>query len=307
MPTRAHLAETRARLRIELLARIAQGATLAAACAAPHMPRHTSVCRWAAEDPAFRAELREAQRRGEWVRRFAFDEDVAREVLARLAQGATLTDLRRDPAMPRPSTLAHWRATQGWFGAEVLRLLGLHKADRTRRHFRAEPRAFDPTVADRVLLHLGRGCPLPEVRHREPGLPGYWVIDRWRRQNPAFDAEVRATVAIARRSLARRRALQALPRLRQHIAADGSLHSLAGRHGLPSLKTLYRWVSDDPAFAAEVAQACEVRDEHLGAFIDAAMARARNPTARSLIRLALGPRSRQRARLRNRPGKKWRR
>ena len=115
MPTRAQHAQRRGRLKAEIVGRIAAGQTLTAVCASEGLPPATSVCRWALSDPSFADELAEAQRRGTWRRRRAFDDAKARTLLARMAAGEPLASIHRDPAMPTRPMLRYWRATQGEF------------------------------------------------------------------------------------------------------------------------------------------------------------------------------------------------
>ena len=128
MPTRAELSERRHELKAEIVRRLTAGESLRAVCAAGAMPDKATVCRWSLKDASFADAFDEALRRGTWRRRFAFDDALARVFLGRLASGERIGSILRDPAMPRLATLRDWRAQQGEFAAEYLRLIGVPAA-----------------------------------------------------------------------------------------------------------------------------------------------------------------------------------
>jgi hypothetical protein len=205
--------------------------------------------------------------------------------------------------MPRPATLRHWRATQGEFGGEVFRLIGIHRAAR-RRAIGGDRRAWDEALADRVLLHVGRGHAYRQLRRLDPSLPGAWVIERWRRERPDFAFDLRANSVVGRRARLPARMATVLDPLRDRIIEGGSLGSLGGRHGLPSRGTLYRWVARSPDFARQIAQACDDRE---GWYADRLQMIAEDVRRLGVAetRRRMAPLSRQLARLKNRPGKRW--
>jgi hypothetical protein len=303
MPTRAELNERRNQWKAEIQRRIVAGATLSAVCAAAGMPNKATVCRWALRDPSFAEALADALRRGVWRRWCGFDDAVARAFLARLAAGEPLSSIHRDPAMPRPATVRYWRATEGEFATEIARLIEVHRAER-RRAIRNAPRAWDEALADRVLLQVGRGHSYRRLRRLDPSLPGQWVIERWRREHPDFDSDLRVNIAAGRRAHLPARMAAAIDTLRAGIVQGGSLHSLGGRDGLPCTQTLYNWVRRSPDFARDIAQACDHREDwyadQLQMIADEAD-RLGLPEARR----RMAPLSRQLARLKNRPGKRW--
>lgn len=304
MLTRADLTERRSRWKVEIARRVAAGETLTAVCAEAGMPNRASVGRWARKDLSFADALAEAQRRGTWRRQQGFDEAKARALLARLAAGEQLLSICRDPAMPSRQRLSYWRATQGEFGAEVLRLINVHKAERTRRAFRSGRRAWDEALADRVLLHVGRGHSYRRLRRLDPGLPGASIIERWRRERPDFDFDLRANMAAGLRARVPARMAAVIDPLRDRIIEGGSLHSLGGRHGLPSRGTLYNWVGRSPDFARDIAQACDHREDwYADQLLEIADDADRLGVAEARRRMA--PLERQLGRLTQRPGKRW--
>jgi len=288
----------------ELIARVAAGETVRAVCAEPHMPHEGSVCRWALSEPWFAEALANARRRATARRSYDFDDAKAQAFLARLRAGEAIRALQRDASMPGRRTLRYWRATQGEFASEVFRLVGFHRAERGRRQLRSEPRDWDEAVADRVLLMIGRGHSGKRLGEVDPALPGYRVIRRWRRERPEFDAEVRVTQRMGRlaRGWARRRAV--LEPLLNGIVRGGSLNSLSGKNGLPCRATLYAWVRRDPAFAREVAQACDDREDWYTDQMQI-IADEAGPISVADARRRVAPLSRRLGQLRGRPGKRW--
>jgi len=263
MPTRAELADRRARRRAQVLARVTEGMSLVAACAGPDAPTVQTVFKWRAADPGFDADVKRAQHLGEWARRYRFDEAQAEAFLARLRAGESIRALERDPGTPTRATLLYWRRSQGWFGAEVLRVIAVYRDGRLRRYLWRAPRAFDARTADRVLLWVGRGYDWRKVSAAETGLPGSRVVRAWRRANRDFDEALRVNMRMGRLARQRARRMAALEALTAGIVDGGSLRSLGGTGRLPSAGTLYRWATLDPAFREVVADACDWRERAL--------------------------------------------
>src|SRR5579859_5081805 len=95
-------------LKAAVVARVAGGETVAAICAGPDMPSADTVRGWRRADPLFAAELVAARRRGDWARRFAFDEGVAAAFLARMSAGESVRSLLGRPGMPSQRTYVFW-------------------------------------------------------------------------------------------------------------------------------------------------------------------------------------------------------
>jgi len=303
MPTRAEFSERRTRWKAEVARRLTAGESLTAVCATDGMPDKSNVYRWVRTDVSFAEQFAEAQRRGTWRRRFAFDDALARAFLRRLASGEALGSILRDPTMPRLATLRDWRAQQGEFAAEYLRLIRVHRGLRIEAMYRP-PRAWDAAVADRILALVGRGHSYKTLTAIDPGLPGYWVINRWRREQPDFDAEMRLNMAAGRRGRVPGRMAAALDTLRAGIVQGESLASLGGRDGLPVKATLYRWAARSPDFARSIAQACDHREDWYNDQLQM-IADDADRIGLPEVRRRSAPIARQLARLRNRPGKRW--
>lgn len=296
----------------EILRRVAAGETLRAVCAAPGMPRPRTVFGWTWTDKSFDDALAEAQRKGRWLRHRAFDEDKARAFLARLAAGEPIGRLVEAPGMPNALTLAHWRAEQGQFGAEVLRLVRMHRAARAAARGEARRARYRPWTeedGDRVLVRLARGEPIAGLARADPTLPEPWLIHRWRHESREFAHDLAVTLKTARRRRparhARLRREAVVEALLEAIAQGGTFSSLQGQNGLPTRQTLARWVRNDRAFAEAIAQACRDREEGLVAAQLDILARAGAMSDAKLRRL-LAPLRRRVASLRTRPGSRRR-
>jgi hypothetical protein len=165
-------------------------------------------------------------------------------------------------------------------------------------------------VADRVIVALHKrssgGLPadltLEEVLATDPALPSRPVLTRWRREQPEFDRVLKMIFAAWR---AGRWAAEPVPdvlveEIVEHIMFGGSFASYC-RAGGPSRATLRRWNAKDPAFAAQVAQACELREEWLHDQVVDILTSAPPGPLREMKR-SVGPLLRHMTRLRHRPG-----
>lgn len=298
----------RTALKAEILRRVTAGETIKAVCATPGFPRPVTVHSWKRTDASFDAALSEAVRRSQWRRRHAFREDQARAFLARLAAGEALRRLVRDPSMPNARTLSEWRATHGAFAAEVHRLLSVFQAERLARRGLARLARYRPWTqaeGDRVLACIGRGEPIAALHRADPSLPEPWLIQRWRRESPAFAHDLAFHIRRGHRMrpgrLSRLRREALVDRVCEAIAAGESFNSLQRRAGMPTRHTLGHWVRIDPEFARRVAQACDDRDETLVVRKLAILERGQGLSIRQLRR-SLAPLSMRIAGLRIRPG-----
>lgn len=262
MPARAY----HPLIRQQVLDRVAAGEHLIHVCAEPGMPSYASFYAWSRAEPDFAESLAAARRRGAHRRRLMFDEDQAKALLARLAAGESIVSILRDPAMPSRRVYAYWRATHGGFQEEVFRLNRLHadlRAQRNRRH----PLPFDQALADRIVARVARGEPLQGILNAANGLPCRTVVIRWRREQAEFDLALRIAMRVGRRQV-QAMAAAILPKDAQAICdairEGASLNEASRRPGMPSAATLYAWMRKRPAFAAEVLEALEDRqDLHL--------------------------------------------
>lgn len=296
-------------IRAPILERLAAGERLRDICAEAGMPDASSVRGWMRRDAGFAAEVALARVRGDFRRRFACDEAVARAALARLAAGARVGEVLADPAMPSRATWRYWLATQGWFAEEVGRLKGVKAAERALR-MRSRRRAFDRAVAERVYVRCWKGERLRAVLASDPAFPSLAVFARWRREDREFDAMMRFVFDGWRKKRGRPDRGRALtPALEAAILAGiiegGSLRSLSRRADMPCARTLYRWCRTRPDFAAAVAQACVDREDIYHDRI-LAIAEAVRPGGVGAARKAMAPLNAQLVRLKKRPGWKAR-
>jgi transposase-like protein len=301
--------ENRGTLKLEILARVEAGATLRAVCAEPGMPCERTVRTWRRTDQWFAGELPEALRKGAWRRRWRYDPVRGEAFLSRYRTGEPMDAILRDPAMISRKVLAYWRLTHAPFGEEILRLKAVHEDRRLSGLRRTQtPTPWDARAADRVLYRVGQGQNLRTLHKADPTLPRPGVVARWRRERPEFDWEMRVNVAAGRRkqTTSRRRAADLADAVTDRIVQGESLASLSKEPGMPAAGTFYRWVRDHPGFAAEVARACDLREDWYTDQMAHVLERGLGEPMREL-RKRMAPFSRQLVRLKHRPGTKRRR
>ena len=291
------------RLKAEVVARIERGETLRAICASSGGPAETTVRAWARTDAAFGEALTAARRRATWRRLYAFDEAKAAAFLARARAGEPVNALIGQPGMPSRATYVYWNRTQGAF-AEATFALRQRRDGQLSERGRGRRRVFDPRLADRIVARLWtgarQGLRLEDILTADPELPCWETMMRWRREQPDFDAAV-LTVVAAKRAMTKPVPEARVEAVSDHIATGGSFHSLSRMAGGPSMGALRRWMRD-PHFAAEVATACDWRDEWCRDQIEEAALRTPPGPIRQMER-ALGPLKRRFARLGRRPSK----
>lgn len=294
-------------IKIEVLARIAQGALLKDVCAQPGMPVVRTVLQWASKDPLFGPELKIAYARGAY-RRMAFDPAKAKAFIARMAAGERIKSILNDPEMPGRRTYQHWLTLDVTFAEDVHRLKGDKAAARVQRSHERRM-VWDPDVGDRILGQVARGRYLRELLKSDPSLPCLDIVRRWRREQPEFDKVLRRYIDVWRRRRGQRPSLctsELTQRIVDHLVEGHSLHSIGKMPGMPAGGTLYEWVAKRPDFAAAVAQACVDREDWYNDRIFEIELTATPRTATETARRA-GPLKRQLTRLRHRPGAKRRR
>ncbi|MFN4178320.1 hypothetical protein [Phenylobacterium sp.] len=266
----------RPRLKARILDRLSKGSTMARLDADPEFPSRQTIFRWGRADENFRFHLVQAQMEGKVVRRayrrgHAWHPAQAEAFLARVRAGETVRDLVRTEGMPHRDALNRWKAEHPEFAQ------ALAEAARRARFGRRPVSTYSEEVADKVILALVKGTPLPDL-HRVAGLPSKPVLRAWRRAHPEFDHAVRTAIRWGHRVRMKRRRGGLTDRREAVLKAlfcGETLHSLSQRPGMPRHPTLYGWMKRDPAFAAEVRWACEQRDFLQG----------KEPTPRQLRRM----------------------
>jgi hypothetical protein len=260
MPAYPH----RGPLKAAIIARVAAGETVAAICAEAAMPSADSVRGWARADGWFAGELAAARRRGAWRRGLMFDEAKAGAFLARVAAGEKVRDLLARPGMPSQGAYRNWRMTQPEFLTALRRLRAGCYSQRSRSgHSRW--RAWDAEVAGRLLAAVLKGAPMRATLASDAAFPSLAVLDRWRREQPRWAADLKIAMkhGRVRRAAARCRArAEALEEEVGFAVLDGaSLRRLGdGDPELPCARTLYAWRRRWPSFARSVDLAAEMRD-----------------------------------------------
>ncbi|MBS0361167.1 MAG: hypothetical protein JSR98_07290 [Proteobacteria bacterium] len=301
MPSRYR--HDRARLKAEIVARVAAGETIKVVCAESGWPAPMTVRTWARMDPLFGADLAAAARRGAWRRLWTYDEAKAAALLARARAGESLRSLWGQPGLPTRGQYFRWKASQPEFAEATFALLQRRDA-RIGERGRARRRDFNQELADRIVARLWATYPaalrLEDLLKADPALPCWETLMRWRRQQPEFDRVMRTVLA------ARRRRVRPVPdfvveEVSDHIALGGSFFSYSRQPGGPSRGALRRWMRD-PAFAEAVAGACEVREDFLWDQV-AEVAETVPPGPIREMDRAIGPLKRRIVTLRNRPRK----
>ena len=248
-------------LKATIVARVAAGETVVEIALEAGMPSASCVQVWRRADAGFAGELAAARVRGEWIRRRRFDEAVAAFV-ARLAAGATVRSLLGTPGMPSQWTYRYWRATDVGFQAALWRLQGARE-ERRLVGLKGRYRPWDEAMADRVLLAVMRGATLRSLLASDKAFPSLAVLARWRWEEPVWDKALRMAMRAGRRARRREPPKALAEEIGERIVRGASLRSLGAEPDMPCAATLYAWVKRWPAFAAEVARACDWREEFL--------------------------------------------
>lgn len=254
----------RARLWEPLWNCLVAGMSLDQIAARPGWPSRPTLRKWAREDPMFASVIAEGQRLRGLRERWPFDAAAAQDLLHRIRLGEPLTWLLRQPGRPHRRVLNAWKRQDPAFAAELEAAKAFADPSRRRYGRRRARMRFDQDVADRIMLAVLRGATLPQLG-RDPTLPSPIGLERWRKADPEFDAAMRSAMKIGHHARGRARAEAACSptitdRVGRRIADGASLSSLGRDPDMPSPTTLYKWVRDRPAFAQEVARACEFRD-----------------------------------------------
>lgn len=238
-----------------ICAAVEAGARLRGLAGTPGWPSRQTVHRWTLEDPEFARRLDDARawRRGvltqaQWDRRF--DEALAQAFLLRVRRGEAVRALVRAEGMPSRARLDGWKRERPEFAAELV------AAARFSRELRDRPWArFDEVVADKIILGVSKGTPLPELLG-DPAMPGETAVRRWRRREPDFDKALRAAHRAGHRArMAGRVGLSPdlADEIVERLVAGMSLREASQAPGMPHYVTLMAWQRRDAEFARMVA------------------------------------------------------
>jgi hypothetical protein len=263
-----------ARLKAEIVSRVAAGETVRAVSGGADMPSVQAVRNWAKADAAFGAALAEAQAR-RIARQLAFDPVRAEAFLAAARAGASVHTLFGKPGMPKRGEFYRWKRTHPAFAAATAWLVARRDAQLSEL-CRGRRRDFDPVVADRIVAAAPKGrregLGIEDVLAADPDAPCWDTLMRWRREVPAFDVAMRAALGRRLRAPVARRGPAAMKTaVTQAIWMGATFTTLDRRADMPSRGTLGRWTRGDADFAAAVTKACDVRERWLTElFLDAA-------------------------------------
>ena len=306
MPRSAYAAD-RAQLLDWICDRLASGTTLQQLAEEPQTPHWNTLMRWQRQDPSLKARFAHARAQGHDLRvqarhpsRFRFPRAQAQTLIDRVRAGSRLSDLV-DAGCPDRPTLNAWKRLNPDFAA---RLADAALVSRMRRRLRrGGGPAYDEDTGDAIVIRVRCGETLRQVC-RDPALPAYTVVTRWRRRHPEFDSALKLHKAVAFRAQMAARAgpTEALTEeIGRRIADGASLAQLCAAPDMPHLQTFMRWRRDRPAFAAAVEDACDFRDwvlagdvVHLILTANTDAARARALACKRRV-ASLGGRGRKRA------------
>ncbi|HEY8573856.1 hypothetical protein [Phenylobacterium sp.] len=122
--------------------------------------------------------------RGGRERSTPFTAALGRSVCRRVAAGETLEAICSEPAMPHRATLHRWVKTKPRF-AQAMRLARTAAA----RGGKQALASWCPLAAQEICDRLSEGEPLAAIC-RDPTLPAFSTVYRWRRAFPEFGAMI---------------------------------------------------------------------------------------------------------------------
>ncbi|MBU1376949.1 MAG: hypothetical protein KKE02_03455 [Alphaproteobacteria bacterium] len=259
----SYAAADRARITDFIFDRLASGLSLAQIAALPGHPSQRTLLRWARADPHLAALIAHGRAVCRPRERHPFNPTRAADLLLRVRRGEPLSRLLRRPDLPNRRALDAWKRQDPAFAADLEAAKAFADPERRRYGHRRARMPFDQAVADRIMLAVLRGATLAQL-HRDPSLPGATGLKRWCAADPDFDAALRSAMKIGfparRRAGAQALCAQLTHEIVRRIADGASLFSLGREPGMPCADTLYNWVREHPAFAIEIAEACQFRD-----------------------------------------------
>jgi hypothetical protein len=165
--------------------------------------------------------------------------------------------------MPSQRAYRCWTRTQPEFQAALGRL---RAGGYSRRSMTGHPRwrAWDEAVARRLLAAVLAGAPMRRTLASDPAFPSLKVLDRWRAEQPAWAAALKAAIRHGKargataRCRARATAMEDVVGLR--LTHGASLRDLDGDPNLPCATTMRAWRRRWPGFADAVDIGEDLRD-----------------------------------------------
>lgn len=197
--------------------------------------------------------------------------EMQARAIERLEAGASMRVLEALPGFPRRQTLHSWGKDDPDFARRLSAARAWGKGQRVSAT--AGP-VFDAGRAEAFLVKVRRGEAVKELVKRPQG-PKRLLLDRWRRERPDFDAELKAAMWSARRLHGRQRGWpydEALAdRIILRVSRGETLPELMKDAGMPGKAALERWRRGHPEFAGALKLA------HRSGFRVRARARRRTP------------------------------
>lgn len=115
-----------------------------------------------------------------------FSTALIRRIARRVAAGESVEAICAEPGMPHRATLARWTKTR----PKLAELLRRAKASAGRGARSAQLSTYDPVAADEICERIAEGETLSAIC-RDPMMPGYSSVQRWRRTFGDFDKAFR--------------------------------------------------------------------------------------------------------------------
>jgi terminase small subunit-like protein len=175
--------------------------------------------------------------------------EVQARVIERLEAGATLRALAAMPGFPKRQTLHTWGKADPDFAVRLARARAWGRGLRTSAT--AGP-VFDAVRAEALLVKVRLGEAVKDLVKRPEG-PKRLLLNRWRRERPDFDADLKAAVWSARCFHGRRKGWPydeaAADRIILRLCKGETMPQIMRDPAMPGKDALIRWRRDRPEFA----------------------------------------------------------
>jgi transposase-like protein len=170
-------------------------------------------------------------------------------IVARVEVGWTVRALAREPGFPCVKTVMRWRREDEGFAQRLAGARNLRNGVWTEARWART--AFDPVRAEAFLLEVRRGTPV-EALLRRPEWPSRRGLNAWKRQRPAFAAEILEAARFSQ-SFGRRRwqfDWTLADEIVRRVHRGETLAAVSADPGLPGPVSLARWRRERPEFDA---------------------------------------------------------
>jgi hypothetical protein len=175
--------------------------------------------------------------------------EMQARVIERLEAGMPLRVLEKQPGFPKRQTLHTWGKADPDFAVRLARARAWGKGMRVSAM--AGP-VFDAARAEALLVQVRLGWALKDLVKRPEG-PKRLLLNRWRRERPDFDADLKAAVWSARKFHGRQKGWpydEALAdRIILRVRRGETLPQVMADPAMPGKDALARWRHSHPEFA----------------------------------------------------------